>query len=82
MGASIGVKDRVAKVKGIPNLHGANLYATDLRAGASLIVAALAASGTSKIHNIHYIDRGYEYLDEKFRALGADIQRKVGKPGK
>ncbi|MBQ2770238.1 MAG: UDP-N-acetylglucosamine 1-carboxyvinyltransferase [Clostridia bacterium] len=82
MGASISVKDRVAKVKGIPNLHGANLYASDLRAGASLIVAGLAASGTSRIHNIHFIDRGYEYLDEKFRALGADIQRKTGKPGK
>ncbi len=76
MGASVSVRDSVAKIKGIPALKGADLYASDLRAGASLIVAGLAANGVSRVHNIHYIDRGYEYLQEKFQALGADIQRK------
>ena len=77
MGASISVKDNnTAKVKGIPALHGADIYATDLRAGASLIVAGLAASGTTNVHNIHFIDRGYEYLEKKLAALGAVIARK------
>ena len=76
MGASISVHERVARVKGINQLKGADITATDLRAGASLIVAALSASGTTNVHNIHYIDRGYEYLDRKLAAVGADIVRK------
>ena len=77
MGASISVKDNnTAKVKGIPSLRGADIYATDLRAGASLIVAGLAASGTTNVHNIHFIDRGYEFLDKKLTAIGAQIVRK------
>jgi len=77
MGASISLKDNnTAKVKGIPSLRGADIYATDLRAGASLIVAGLAASGTTNVHNIQFIDRGYEYLDKKLTALGAQILRK------
>ena len=77
MGASISLKDNnTAKVKGIPALRGADIYATDLRAGASLIVAGLAASGTTNVHNIHFIDRGYEYLDKKLTGLGAQILRK------
>jgi len=76
MGASISVKDTFAKVKGIASLHGAEIAASDLRAGASLLVAALAAKGTSLVQNIHFIDRGYEYLDQKFNALGADVRRK------
>ena len=77
MGASISVKDNnTAKVKGIPSLRGADIYATDLRAGASLIVAGLAASGVTNIHNIHFIDRGYEFLDKKLTAIGAQIVRK------
>lgn len=76
MGASISVHERVARVKGINQLKGADITATDLRAGASLIVAALSASGTTNVHNIHYIDRGYEYLDRKLAAIGADIVRK------
>ena len=77
MGASISVKDNnTAKVKGISSLRGADIYATDLRAGASLIVAGLAASGVTNIHNIHFIDRGYEFLDKKLTALGAQIVRK------
>lgn len=75
MGASISVKDRTARVRGIGELRGASINASDLRAGASLIVAGLAASGTTNVNNIHFIDRGYEYLEQKFQALGADIQR-------
>ncbi len=77
MGASISVKDFSAKVKGIPSLRGADIYATDLRAGASLMVAGLAASGTTNVHDIHFIDRGYEFLESKLRALGADVTRKI-----
>lgn len=75
MGASISVRDRIAKVKGVPQLKGADIYASDLRAGASLIVAALAANGISNVHNIEYIDRGYEFLEQKLTGLGADIKR-------
>lgn len=75
MGASISLQGRMAKVKGVLQLKGAELHATDLRAGASLIVAALAAKGVSTIHNIEYIDRGYEFLDQKLLGLGADIKR-------
>jgi UDP-N-acetylglucosamine 1-carboxyvinyltransferase len=77
MGASISIKDNnTAKVKGISALRGADIYATDLRAGASLIVAGLAAGGVTNVHNIQFIDRGYEYLDKKLQALGAEIVRK------
>jgi UDP-N-acetylglucosamine 1-carboxyvinyltransferase len=70
MGASISMKDtNTAKVKGIASLRGADIYASDLRAGASLIVAGLAASGTTNVHNIQFIDRGYEYIESKLRAL-------------
>ncbi len=75
MGASISVKGRAAKIRGVKSLHGAEITATDLRAGASLIVAGLIAQGTTKVRNIHYIDRGYEYLQEKLRGLGAEILR-------
>ena len=75
MGASISVKGRAAKIRGVKSLHGAEITATDLRAGASLIVAGLIAQGTTKVRNIHYIDRGYEYLQEKLRGLGAKISR-------
>lgn len=77
MGASISVKDKVARVKGIPRLHGADIKASDLRAGASLIVAGLAAEGTTNVANIHFIDRGYEHLDRKLQAIGAKIARRV-----
>ena len=75
MGASISLRERVARIKGVNALHGAQIYASDLRAGASLIVAGLAAQGTTQVHNIAYIDRGYEYLDQKLTALGARIRR-------
>ncbi len=75
MGAAILINGRTAMVEGVPSLSGAPLYASDLRAGAALIVAALSAEGRSEIHNIEYIDRGYEFLEQKLRALGADITR-------
>lgn len=73
MGACITLNGRTAMVEGVDRLLGAPLYATDLRAGAALIIAGLMASGTTYVHNIEYIERGYEYIDYKLRALGADI---------
>lgn len=75
MGASINVTGRTATIEGVEGLCGATVYASDLRAGAALIVAALAAEGVTKVKNIHYIDRGYERFEQKLRALGADITR-------
>ncbi len=75
MGANITINGRTAMVEGVEKLSGATLYATDLRAGAALVVAALMAEGRSEIHHINYIDRGYEYLEQKLRAIGADIKR-------
>ena len=78
MGASILVNGRTAMIAGVESLKGAPLYASDLRAGAALIIAALMANGVSQVHNIEFVDRGYEYLEQKLRALGADIVRKRG----
>ena len=75
LGASISLSKRVARVKGVEALRGTDINASDLRAGAALIVAGLMAGGETRVHNIGYIDRGYEYLDSKFRAIGADILR-------
>ena len=80
MGATISVKNNeVARIKGVKELRGADIYASDLRAGAALIVAGLMAKGVTNVHNIEFIDRGYEYLEEKLSALGANIQRVVKK---
>ena len=75
LGASISLSKRVARVKGVENLRGGDIFASDLRAGAALIIAGLMSNGETRVHNIGYIDRGYEYLDSKFRAIGADIVR-------
>ena len=75
MGADISVDGKVAVIQGVGELKGAPVSATDLRAGAALIIAGLAAEGTTEIDNIHYIERGYEKIDEKLRGLGADIRR-------
>ena len=75
MGASISISSRTATVEGVEKLYGAPLCASDLRAGAGLVIAALAAEGESTISQIHFIDRGYEFLEQKLRALGADIMR-------
>ncbi len=75
MGANIEVDNRVAVVEGISVFHGARVRATDLRAGAAMILAGLAAEGTTEIEDIYHIERGYEHVVEKFRAIGADISR-------
>ena len=75
MGADIHQERNHALVKGVKNLTSANLKASDLRAGASLVIAALMAEGESTIDNIYHIDRGYELLENKFRMIGADIYR-------
>ena len=75
LGASISVSKRVAKVRGVESLHGGLIHASDLRAGAALIVAGLSAFGTTEVTGIEYIDRGYEYLEQKLTAVGADIHR-------
>ena len=75
MGADIFVKDRLAIVKGVEKLYGADVFASDLRAGAGLVLAGLVAEGYTTISNIEYIDRGYERLEEKYARLGADIKR-------
>ena len=75
MGADITVEGGTSTVKGIARLRGAPLMATDLRASASLVVAALAAKGETVIHRIYHLDRGYERMEEKLRKLGADVRR-------
>lgn len=75
MGADIQTEGRSAIVKGVPKLSAAPVMATDLRASASLIVAALAAEGQTVISRIYHLDRGYEHIEEKLSALGADIKR-------
>ncbi len=75
MGASIQVDGKVAIIEGVKRLEGCEVKATDLRAGAALIIAGLLADGTTTVENIQYIDRGYEDVVAKFAALGADIRR-------
>jgi len=75
MGADIQVRGRVAVVKGVDALVGAPVMATDLRASMSLILAGLAAGGQTEVARIYHLDRGYERLEEKLRAVGADIER-------
>lgn len=75
MGANIVVKDRTAVISGVPKLYGADVSASDLRAGAALVLAGMKAEGYTTISNVHYIDRGYEKIEEKYLSLGADIKR-------
>ena len=73
MGAQIQVDGKVAVVEGVDQLTGAPVQACDLRAGAAMVIAGLAAQGTTEVSHIHYIERGYEDLVGKLRAVGADI---------
>lgn len=75
MGASIRVEGRTAHIRGVPFLKEAFVRATDLRAGAALTLAGLAAHGQTEIGELHHIDRGYDHLVEKLQGLGADIVR-------
>ena len=75
MGADINIQGGSAIVRGVPALRGAQTMATDLRASASLLLAALVAKGTTEISRVYHIDRGYQEIEKKFSALGADIRR-------
>ena len=78
MGADIILEGRTAIIKGVKNLTGASVRATDLRAGAALIISGLCAKGITEIGEIHYIDRGYENIEKKLRGIGAKIKRIEG----
>lgn len=75
MGAKIKLKGKTAVVDGVPHLSGAPVMCTDLRASAALVIAALTAKGRTDIQRVYHLDRGYEGLDIKLKALGADIKR-------
>jgi len=75
LGADISLSGRSAHIRGVPQLMGAPVMATDLRASAGLIVAALAAEGDTVVNRVYHIDRGYERIEAKLRALGAEIKR-------
>ena len=75
MGADISINDKTALINGVSHLVGTEVKATDLRGGAGVVIAGLMASGETTITDITHIDRGYERIDEKFKGLGADIER-------
>lgn len=75
MGANIQVDGKIAVIEGVDSLTGVTVKATDLRAGAAMIIAGMVAQGTTTVENIQYIDRGYEDVVAKFSSLGADITR-------
>ena len=75
MGAHITAQGKTAFFEGVKELVGAPIYASDLRAGAALIIAGIVAKGQTELYNLEYIDRGYENIEEKFRKLGAKIER-------
>lgn len=75
MGANITAQGKTAFFEGVNSLSGAPVYATDLRAGAALIIAGIIANGTTELYNLEHIDRGYENIEMKFRNLGANIVR-------
>ncbi len=75
MGADITLSGRSAHIRGVPKLMGAPVMATDLRASAGLVIAALAARGDTVVNRVYHIDRGYERIEAKLRGLGADIRR-------
>jgi UDP-N-acetylglucosamine 1-carboxyvinyltransferase len=76
LGADIWLKGNIAAVKGVEKLYGADIMATDLRASSALVLAALVAEGTTNVRRIYHLDRGYDNLEGKLSALGADIVRK------
>jgi UDP-N-acetylglucosamine 1-carboxyvinyltransferase len=75
MGADITVHGSSAMVRGVRELTGAQVMATDLRASMSLVLAGLAAKGETVVNRVYHLDRGYEHLEEKLQACGADIER-------
>jgi UDP-N-acetylglucosamine 1-carboxyvinyltransferase len=77
MGANILQESRTSIINGVARLQGASVLSSDLRAGAALVLAGLAAEGETVVRNVHFIDRGYERLEQTLTALGANIQRVV-----
>jgi UDP-N-acetylglucosamine 1-carboxyvinyltransferase len=75
LGADIRVEGRSAIIKGVRGLNSAPVMATDLRASASLVLAGLAAMGTTTISRVYHLDRGYEHLEQKLASAGAKIKR-------
>lgn len=75
LGAHIKVEGKVSVVEGVPRLSGAPVEATDLRGGAALVVAGLAAEGVTEITGLHHLDRGYEHMEDTLRAVGAVLER-------
>lgn len=75
MGANITAQGKTAVFEGVESLSGAPVYASDLRAGAALIIAGIIANGTTELYNLDHIDRGYESIEDAFRGLGANIKR-------
>jgi len=75
LGARIEVDGHTAVVHGVPRLSGATIMATDLRASASLVIAGLVAEGETLVDRIYHLDRGYDRMEAKLRAVGADIER-------
>ena len=73
MGANVVVTDHSAEIEGVPELHGADVTSYDLRAGAAMVIAGLCAKGVTTVDGVNYIERGYEDIISKFRAIGADI---------
>jgi UDP-N-acetylglucosamine 1-carboxyvinyltransferase len=78
LGADIDVKENAAFVRGVKQLTGAKVMSTDLRASASLILAGLVAEGETEVLRVYHLDRGYEAIEKKLLALGADIERVAG----
>ena len=81
MGANITVHQSSALVRGVSVLTGAPVMATDIRASVSLVLAGLVAEGETTVNRVYHLDRGYEHLEEKLRACGADIERLQGNDG-
>ena len=75
MGAKVQTDGRVAIVRGVPQLSGAEVMATDLRASASLVIAGLVAEGETTIRRVYHLDRGYEHIESKLQQVGATIRR-------
>jgi UDP-N-acetylglucosamine 1-carboxyvinyltransferase len=78
MGASVALRGNTAVVQGVSKLYGASVMATDLRASASLVIAGLVAEDETELRRVYHLDRGYEHIEEKLGALGADVQRVKG----
>src|SRR5690606_38504241 len=80
MGADIDIDNNAAVIRGVPKLHGARVFAHDIRAGIALVIAGLTADGMTEIENGHMIERGYNSLARRLTSLGADITREVVEP--